>query len=412
MDKTIHIHIVIRIGRMSNWWSEHAEQEAIKECLQQIEIKLGWGESDQWHNEVFTELSDRIQLETDVLLSPTTLKRVWGKVNYNNAPSISTLIALSQFAGQPNWRAFKNSLHIEPTQRLHFKYSTKNSILVISGAVISIVVISLFVMSGPEKNILSEDAYASIKFSSQPVTEGLPNSVIFKFDLPDIKSDSIFIQQFWDPNRTVKISAEQKKATGIYYYPGYFRSKLLIEGQLIRGHDLYLKSGGWLGTLDYNPVPKYITQDKILHETLSFPQDIIDEIHSSKDPIYSTFHFVDQWGQISGDDFSLDVSIKNTYNEKWAVCQKTLIYLLGSKGAMIIPFCISGCVSDIGVMLNDVYINGKTNDLTALATNLSEIRNIGILVDNKRVHVSIDGNEVYSSRYHEPMGDLVGVLNF
>jgi len=243
-----------------------SEQEAIKECLQQIESKLGWGESDQWHNEVFTELSDRIQLETDVLLSPTTLKRVWGKVNYKNAPSISTLNALSQFTGQDNWRAFKNSLQARPAARSHFNYSTKNSILVISGAVIAIVVISLFAMSGPDKDLLSEDAYTGITFSSQPVTEGLPNSVIFTFDLLGIDSDSIYIQQFWDPNRTVKISAEQETATGIYYYPGYFRSKLLIEGQLIRGHDLYLKSGGWLGTLDYNPVPKYITQDKIFHE--------------------------------------------------------------------------------------------------------------------------------------------------
>ncbi|MFD1163293.1 hypothetical protein [Hwangdonia seohaensis] len=85
------------------------ELELIAECILQIEEKLGWGDSSNWHSEVFIELSETIQHQTKVLLSPTTLKRVWGKVTYKSSPSISTLNALSQFIGFENWRDFKNN---------------------------------------------------------------------------------------------------------------------------------------------------------------------------------------------------------------------------------------------------------------------------------------------------------------
>ena len=85
----------------------YTDYKLVEECLVQIEKKLDWGTSKNWHNEVFNELSDIIQKETKTLLSSTTLKRVWGKVDYKNAPSISTLNTLAQFAGYSNWREFK-----------------------------------------------------------------------------------------------------------------------------------------------------------------------------------------------------------------------------------------------------------------------------------------------------------------
>ena len=87
--------------------NDYPEKKLVERCLLQIEEKLGWGSSDLWHNEVFNELSEKIQEATDVLLSSTTLKRIWGKVNYKSAPSINTLNTLSQFAGYTNWRDFK-----------------------------------------------------------------------------------------------------------------------------------------------------------------------------------------------------------------------------------------------------------------------------------------------------------------
>ena len=78
---------------------EFSDDRLLKTCLLQIEEQLGWGSSDAWHNEVFSDLSEAIHVSTSILLSPTTLKRVWGKVSYGSSPSINTMNTLAQFAG-------------------------------------------------------------------------------------------------------------------------------------------------------------------------------------------------------------------------------------------------------------------------------------------------------------------------
>ncbi len=385
----------------------YPEHKLVQKCLLQIEEKLGWGTSAQWHNDVFIELSDTIQQNTQVLLSPTTLKRVWGKVNYTSAPSISTLNTLSQFAGYANWRDFKNEAEAKKPSWIHHKVASNFGVIITSAAIMTVVFISFYSMVG-SGNVIAEEDLSRIEFSSRPVTEGLPNSVVFDFDLKNIESDSIYIQQFWDVTKTVKISTAQQQATGIYYFPGYFRAKLLVEGKIIKEHDLFIKSNGWVGTIDYDPVPKYFSEQEVINNKLSFPNTALNEIASNEKPIVSSFHFVKDFGTISADNFSLSTSVKNTYAEKWAVCQAVRIVVLGTQGAMVIPFSIPGCVSDINLMLNDTYVRGKEHDLSMFGVDFSDPRNIEIDVKQKQVTVLVDNTEVYRGNYQKSVGDLVG----
>ena len=54
----------------------------------------------------FEELHEQIFARTHVLLSLTTLKRVWGYVNYEYAPSLRTLNTLAQFLGYADYKLF------------------------------------------------------------------------------------------------------------------------------------------------------------------------------------------------------------------------------------------------------------------------------------------------------------------
>lgn len=386
----------------------YPEHKLVKACLRQIEDKLGWGNANQWHNEVFIELSETIEKETHVLLSPTTLKRVWGRVNYKNAPSISTLNALSQFAGYLNWRDFKNKADNKKPSWIERKITPNARIIVVSASVLTLVFISLFSMIGIGNNNAAIDS-SLIKFSSHPVAEGIPNSVVFDFDLHDIKSDSIYIQQFWDRTKTIKIKPEQKQATGIYYYPGYFRAKLLIDGKKIKQHDLFIKSNGWLGTVDYEPIPKYIKEVHQISNKLSFPSNVIDEIVKSEEPLVSSLHYVKNFEKVSGDNFILNTTIKNVYKDKWAVCQHASIVIMGTKSSLIIPFSIPGCASEMGVMLSETYLNGKEHDLSDLGIALATFRNIKIKVEEKRLTVFAENKKVFSKTYNKSIGDIAGI---
>ncbi len=387
----------------------YPEHKLVLRCLKEIEEKLGWGNSDQWHNDVFIELSETIQGHTHVLLSPTTLKRIWGKIAYKSAPSISTLNTLSQFAGYNNWRDFKNKSKVKEPSWITKKILQNMSIIVIAASIMTLVFISFYSMIGSKRNKSALTDISKVTFSSKPITEGLPNSVVFNFDLNNIKSDNLYIQQYWDKTKTIKVKSTQNQATGIYYFPGYFGAKLLVDGNIIKEHDLFIKSGGWVGTIEYKPVPKYIPQNDLLGNYLSMPTSIIEEIKSNEDPLVTSFHLVDDFNNVYGDYMSIGTSVRNLYRDKWAVCQAFRIVILGTSGAMVIPFSIPGCVSDINLMLNDVYLKGKEHDLSAFGADFSEFRNIDIVIKEKKVTIYLDNMETYSRSYNESIGNFVGI---
>ncbi len=387
--------------------SAYKEYKEVKECLTLIEEKLNWGNSQLWHNDVFIELSERIQEETKVLLSPTTLKRVWGKINYNSAPSISTLNALAQFAGFLNWRDFKNN-HQQPRFSFYKKVVQSNfRVIMLSAFIIAALFLSIFSMSNNKSKTVD---YSKVSFESRPITKGLPNSVVFDFDLKGVNSDNMLIQQYWDETKTIAIDKNQTQATGQYYFPGYFRAKLLIDNTIVKEHDLFIKSNGWLGTIDYNPIPKYFKEDSIKQKNgLSFSNEVLEEIKEEENPLTTTFHYVNDLGNLSGDNFELELDVKNLFPEKWGVCQKTVIIVVGTKSAYLVPFSIEGCVSEIGMMLSDVYLDGKKNDLSAFGTDFSTYEKVNIKTEDKKVNISINGIKIYTNSYANSIGEVVGV---
>ncbi len=390
---------------MQNTYSEY---KLVIKCLREIEECLDWGNSANWHNDVFSELSETIHEKTNVLLSVTTLKRVWGKVNYNSAPSISTLNTLANFAGYINWRDFKNKNNNNKFEKIRYRINSNLRVIVTSAAILTLIFISFFSLTSRETNSVKND-FANVNFKSKSIGESLPSSVIFDLNIENINSNSIYIQQFWDVTKTIKLKQNQKQATGIYYFPGYFNATLLVNGKTISEHDLFVKSNGWLGTIDYEPIPKYYQQEEVISNKMAMPKEAIKLITNSDTPIQSSFHYVKDFGDISGDNFSLTTTIKNAYNDKWAVCQTTKIVILGTKGAMIIPFSIPGCVSDINLFLNDVFLNGKENDLSSLGVDFSSKKDIQLKVIDKQLKVYINNNEVYSNYYNDTMGRLVGI---
>lgn len=383
---------------------DQADSKEIVRLREQFEKKLEWGLATEWHSSMYSELSDKIFAKCQIMLSAATLKRFWGAVNHEGAPSISTLDTLSQFLDYANWREFK--LSSEGKQRKKFNTNVpRKSLYVTVGFFIALFLILIV----GNKRVEDPEVLAAIPFSSRPVTTSFPNSVVFDFDLEDVRSDSLLIQQYWDPTKTISIKQGQMQATGIYYFPGYFRAKLVVNGQPVKEHDLYLRSDGWIGTIDYQPVPKYFSPEVPSNDQLICPEQLVAEIIEREKPITSTYHYVSDLGTISGDNFTLNSKVKISWNEKWAVCQSARIYILATDGAMIIPFSNIGCSSNNGLMLNDVYLSGKENDLSAFGTDLSKETDLEIKVRNKKIYVSIDSNLVYEGEYFKSMGRLVGL---
>jgi hypothetical protein len=392
------------------------DNEYLGLCKKLIIEKLGWRPAAEWRNYEFEELSDKIFEATDVQLSSTTLKRIFGKVKYNNLPSSATLNALAGFLGYANWMELKSTLTLPnaeqskqidtPVRQLFINRKRAAVAAIFTGVLIigfGFIVLSLKTFS---KNI----DRSAVVFKSRSLASGLPNSVVFNVDLPGVQSDNIIIQQSWDSTKTIPLKPGQKEATGIYYLPGYFRAKLIVDGKIIKEHDLFIPSNQWIATLDHEPIPTYLKKNElVLDKGMTISPVVLNEIRESEKPLTLTYHMVKKIENLHSDNFLFKTKIKSIFHEGPAVCQTAKIFILATNGAYIIPFTIPGCISDINLMLGDKYLPGKSNDLSSFSADLTNWNDVRLEIKNRHVKIFLNDKLIREENYDTNAGEIVGL---
>ncbi|MEM7102310.1 MAG: hypothetical protein AAF502_04190 [Bacteroidota bacterium] len=397
------------------------------DCLLLIEQKLNWGPTSNWSNQDFISLGEKIFDKTGVRLSHTTLKRVWGKVKYDSFPQTTTLNALARFLDYENWLSFKaqsqhssngNGQHLSSVtgngQIVNSRYDSKNKNRTWQIVfVISILVFFLIsVLNNPRSPGLTESMIKKISFSSEQVAEGIPNTVVFNYDVTKARGSLFEIQQSWDQRRRFEISPMEKVITSTYYIPGFFRAKLLVDQQIIKEHDVFIKSGGWLTTIEDedNSIPRYLKDDEVTKDSLlAVSQAVIDALSDSGNgPHWMGFHYVEDMGDIDTDNFTFEASFKNTYEKGDGICRDSRIYILGSQSAYIVPLAIPGCAGDLRLMFSDVIEDGKTNDLSKFGSSYDNFQQLKLEVRDKAVTIYLNNKAIHQLSYDRSAGKLVG----
>lgn len=401
-----------------------ADDLLLQECKEQIEKKLGWEDSESWTNHDFQTLSDKIQEDTGVNLSIATLKRIWGKVKYDSKPTITTLNTLAKFLGLESWREFrqkhaassKSTGHnVVNEQQAEVQPKTKmRRNLIRSGLIGSALcsAIVLFIIYGFKRNPSPEAK--SYQFSSKKVvSEGVPNSVIFDYDASAAESDSIYIQQSWDERLRTRVSKDQHQHTSIYYTPGFFQAKLVVDNEIVREHNLMITSKGWLALVKQEgPIPVYFkNEDFRKGEMLSLSAQTLRAKNIPFQPELPvvSFYNVKDFGDIHTDNFRFEARVRNDYQEGSGACQFSQIVLLTEGNVIVIPLSIKGCVSDIGLYFNNKGIDGKTADLSAFGCDLSQWVNVRCEVKNQKGQIYINETLAYESPW-DSNEKIVGMI--
>lgn len=392
----------------------------LEDLLKEIEEHLSWGNGKNWRHKDFEVLHQKIWERTNAQISPTTLKRLWGKLPYNSSPNTYTLNTLAQFVGYENWVIYQSS-HASPGSRgskalswINFPYPKIGKKIQLALAALfllsaALLFYSLAVKKQPHK--LSQEIIDTISFSSYPVTTGVPNTIVFKYDVQQVPSDNIQIQQNWDEKLKFPISKDQSEITSTYYYPGYWKAKLVIDDQVVLEQDVHIKSNGWLITIYDEPIPRYIKPTELLDNgTLGIKDSIQTMINQQKSgPPLAIHQYVEDFGGLDGDNFSFDITYKNTYQEGDGVCQFTQIFLDCTEGRFSIPLSQKGCVGNLSVRLNDLHEDGKNNDLSNFGTEFRSWQKLKFVVKDKRAEIHLNQNLIYQGQYHQNVGEVAGI---
>lgn len=399
------------------------ERELILLCRTRIEQILNWGDSSLWTNSDFELLSDKIFEKTTVRLSISTLKRIWGKVKYDNSPTAATLNALANFLDYASWRDFESensnkgavNTVVESAETANETEQRKRRIAFRVPTVVALVIASIAIVFLLVKGRSPHrfDPSKSV-FTHREVTDDLPNSVVFDYDVSAYDADSAFIQQNWDPMRREKVPLDGKQHTSVYYQPGYFMAKLIVNDTIVKEDIVWIKTKGWKGILEGNPnekVPVYLSKENFtIGDHMGFTSDILRDKWKSSvftEHAATLQNVRDFNANVSSFDF--ETLVRNNSTPEESVCRRVIVYLLTTRMAMIVPLTTKGCSSEIGLLTNNGWTSGKENDLSAFGCEFRNMEKLNVGIKDSIFSVSLNDNVIFTQKQMNLEGQIVGI---
>jgi len=395
---------------------EENQEKYINQLICEIETKLNWGKGVNWRQRDFETLIDLIYEQSKVQLSLSTLKRIW-KGNFKQIPQKQTLNALVVFLGYNNWQDYISTKNEGESDKKPNKNSKKKKyfikLVVIMIPFLGFFFYKMLITSVSTADEMTEFPHVNnLRFEIEPVTNGLPNSVIFNYHVPNIGIDSIFIQQSWDKNRRERVSSDDSIHTSIYYYPGYYQTKLIINDSIMVEKPLHILTKDWVGMItekEYQPIPIYIPSSSLRENgfmTISPKALQENNIESTGNQQWIHFLFSNDFKHVTSNDLVFETAIKNARSEGALDCQTVYIQLHFETGFAKIPLTIKGCISDISLLYNDYFESGKKSNMNNFGVNMDEWQKIKITSKENKTIISLNDEKVKTVVFTKESGKL------
>lgn len=389
----------------------------IARCLELVEEKLSRGTRSTWDANDFRVLSKSIKEVTGTLLSVSTLKRLSGKVNYGSKPNSTTLDALAGYVGFEDWRAFlKNGNSFEVEEQIHPKKISISKYVIPFLLLVLALVSSFFMFFG--KSEKSDRTYLpkDFSFSGKSVTTGIPNSVVFEYDASAANENAIIeIQQDWDERKRVIVDKNDSVSTSIYYRPGFFQSKLVVDNTIVMEKDIFIPTQDWLGVIESDSIPIYLkTEDIYQNGGLVVTPKTLSEfnVNPSTSLVAAGFYQVRDFGDLYMDDFEMSTSVKNEFKNGISACQRVQIMILYQGGMLSLVVGNKGCISELSLYGFETMIDGKKNDLSGLGVDFEDYAAVKCVSRNQKLDILVNDILAYSFDVPTSKKKIVGFACF
>lgn len=380
-------------------------------CFDLIAKKLSRGPIAAWGTRDFQILSESIHKETGTLLSISTLKRLSGKVNYTSKPNPTTLDVLAVYLGYSDWRTFVSQGKSDPIQKKKKSTTAKPLQYTKPLLMLALIMVTLLLMiySKPVVNYDTND----FEFNAESVSTGIPNSVVFRYNAKAADKDAkVAIQQDWDKRKRVSVNREDSVSTSIYYWPGYFKSKLVVDDTIVKEKHILIPTEDWLGTIETDSLPIYL--NKTAYQSENRLSTSVETLRShgvnplAKQTI-TGFYLVKDFGSIHTDEFNLSLSLKNNLQSGAIPCQAAQIQIMHEDGPISIVVSNKGCVSNISLFAFDTMIDGKKNDLSGFGVDMTKDVKLDCVSKDSKMDIRINDTSVFTLNVPQAPKKILGL---
>ncbi len=395
-----------------------SEREFINLCKKLIQERYLLGSADgQWKQRDFDQLTRIIEEKSGIRISLSTLRRIW-KSDYHQNPHPATLDALASLLNYSDWLDFKNAQHANSSpfsSRLKFSSGLIiGSILIIALSLVGVLVISS--ESAQKRSVKKPKPIATgpVRFSTnKTVSSGVPNTVIFKYDVQNISADSFYLQQSWNELHRVSIDPSAGNYSSIYYTPGFHRAKLLADDSIFSISRIHIKTNGWLSLIKYNRddlVPIYlrdpdITRGGTMHVS---EEHLVKAGVDTQRNFLLNYHNTQDFG-LHSDNFQISTRIKCDSIGNYP-CPQFNLTLVCEEHIFYFPLTTKGCVANIGIKVGEVIHDSQDSDLSAFGRDMYQWQDLTIAVQNKLAQVKIADTMVLSTNFKQDFGKIMGVV--
>jgi hypothetical protein len=393
------------------------------------------GAASGWTHSDFVDLSQEILRDTKVNISPSTLKRIFGKVSVDDdyLPQQATTEALEKFGGSFEVPIQTIPSQVSPVQevvpiaepvpviaRVADTNSTSKNLkdhkaaLAVAAALLVLLVLLTGKFYEPE---------SKPKLSGRITltdTEGvLPATAFFGLQAP-VGNDSLFID-FGDKSAVTYVVADQKTIAHNYLYPGVFIVKFRTRQDTISTTRVLVRSNGWLG-LGFNR-----PQDLPIHY-YAFPAARTgpDSVyHVTNDELYKTgldttspfFTRLCNFAPVekslvanSLDNFVFEAAFKNEAPGKRIYCRSSQFQITGIRNILRFKLVSPGCSYRILNVLSERNFRGSKVNLSQFVIDPDQWNTVKLIDKNKNVSLWVNNKLLFTGAYKISLGEVKGVF--
>jgi hypothetical protein len=401
------------------------DRQLIEIGAQELAARYGFGSLKVMRQRDLEYLCRRIEESSGILISLSTIKRILNG-QYNRLPQVATLNAIGICLGYADWQSFKTAKLAEAVETaataeagpsvkvkaaaepVRFRKVAK-IIGAGTAALLLVVILSWgYFLRSPAMG--DNTAIFTVRKTTQ---NAVPNTVVFQYDIDRVSGDSFFIQQSWDKNRRVRVYKKTYTLTDIYFEPGYHVAKLFANDRIVKTIGVSIPTDRWFLYCKESfarGLPAYIhTDSPVRRGILGLDRQVLvdNKIDPQKPHVYLQAYFPTVIGA-DADNFRLTARVRLT-----EVCNTACPFIMTEvycqRSFMYCMFTMPGCTGGISAQFGDRVVDGKNNDLSALAIDIHQWHDLELRVRQRQVTVLIDGKAVMTKEYTASSGLITGL---
>ncbi|MES2777379.1 MAG: hypothetical protein V4722_24585 [Bacteroidota bacterium] len=402
-------------------------------CCRYVGEKYGNATISLWTNGDYVKLSGILSKHTDIQISASTLKRIFGKLKTNERyyPQKATRDALANYAGFADWETFSQK-HARPVKTEQPKQQEADQKTeepaapaaekiipkkrswwpVIGLLVAAITAISIWKFSEKEQPLKANTKGVAF-ICNNPEGEN-PHSAAFRMQLPgDFTGDTSGFTVDFNDGKVEKKIIPGSLLTHYYEIPGRYYPILKYNGLTVDTAFVYLKTNGWTATvtMERDTTRVYPVNNSNLFKNGKMLVNTKELLQAGVDTNHTFFvHFANTKPlNINADNFELIANVATSQLRPGVRCSQVNIELYGERSQHSIILIKPGCVSWVHLRFSEIFLDGETVDLSSIGTDLSGGGIIKLQVINKKVHLLVNEKLLYKTSYNFPLNKLYGV---